>query len=98
MKIVIDREACIGCGICVAKSPQGYDLDKDGKAIVVEVEAEGVVEGAEACPTKAIAVTGVVQKEAPQTCAKAAPPVSVHGARDIWVFAEQRGGELSKVS
>ncbi len=33
MKVVIDREACVGCGLCVEACPQVFDLDSENKAV-----------------------------------------------------------------
>ena len=59
MKTIIDKEACIGCGLCPSMCPELYEMGDDGKAVV---QAEAVPRGmetcakeaAEACPTIAI--------------------------------------------
>jgi ferredoxin len=61
LKIVIDKAACCGYGVCAEICPEGYKLDANG---VVYVESElvpedikdKVVEGAEACPQAALSV------------------------------------------
>jgi ferredoxin len=36
MKISIDREGCIGCGVCEALCPDVFKLLEDGKSGIVE--------------------------------------------------------------
>jgi ferredoxin len=61
-KIIIDQEACIGCGACVAVAPELFELNEDNKAeakIVNELKEEELIrakEGAETCPVQAIKV------------------------------------------
>ncbi len=56
----IDKDACIGCGACVALAPQLFQLDTDTmKSKVVkqpetDEEKELAKQAAEACPTGAI--------------------------------------------
>lgn len=62
MKIVIDKEACVGCGLCVEICPDYYELDKDGKAQgklkSIPKELEMLCEKAAAeCPVDAIKCT-----------------------------------------
>jgi ferredoxin len=60
MKIKIDADACIGCGLCVSTCPEVYEM-KDDKAVVIgsvvakEVE-ESAKRGADECPVTAIVV------------------------------------------
>ena len=59
LDIKIDREACMGSGNCAFWAPGVFDLDDDGIAIVVDVNAaddEKIVLAAQGCPTQAIAV------------------------------------------
>jgi ferredoxin len=35
VKISIDREACVGAGQCVLAAPSVFDLDDDGKVVVL---------------------------------------------------------------
>lgn len=36
MKIVIDRENCIGCGACETVCPEVFELAEDGKSSITE--------------------------------------------------------------
>lgn len=58
-KIFLDKEKCIGCGTCVAVCPANFEMDDDGKAMVVnqEIENLGCNRSAEEnCPVKAIEI------------------------------------------
>lgn len=58
-RIVVDREKCQGIGACVGSAPDVFDLDGEGKAVVVNAEGaddETVLSAAEACPLEAISV------------------------------------------
>ncbi len=57
--VSVDREACIGCGSCVALCSEVFELGSDGKAKIKEgadTSKECVKEAAEACPVNAIKV------------------------------------------
>lgn len=56
----VDRDVCIGSGMCVVYAPGTFDQDAEAKAIVREpaTDALDVVRAAvEACPTGAIRLT-----------------------------------------
>lgn len=60
MKIVVDKDKCIGCGTCVAIAPQSFRLTDDGKAEPIEPagdSGEKIKEAAESCPVTAITIT-----------------------------------------
>lgn len=62
MKPVVDRDLCIGCGLCEDMCPEVFRLGEDGIAVVIldnpEPELYGQVrDSAESCPTDAIAIT-----------------------------------------
>ena len=97
VKIVIDKDVCIGCGICVRKSPKGYALDESGKAVVINDRAAGLKEGADKCPVKCIIIMGNLVEEE-ELVHKTTCKAGVHEGKDVWVFAEQRDGVLSKVA
>ena len=59
MKVVIDRENCIGCGLCASTCPEIFAMADDGKAEVVSdkiTNEAGAVEAADACPVNVIDV------------------------------------------
>ncbi|MBN1309758.1 MAG: ferredoxin [Chitinispirillaceae bacterium] len=61
MKAIIDRETCIGCGICVETCPEVFELDNEGKArvkteVVPPGNEESCGEAAVDCPVAAITV------------------------------------------
>lgn len=59
MKVVVNQEACIGCGACQAISENVFELNDDGLSAVKvdevsEEDAESVNDAIESCPTGAI--------------------------------------------
>jgi ferredoxin len=59
MKVRIDRNLCTGLGNCVALAPDVFELDEEGKAVVLDpasVDDETLLEAAESCPYDAIIV------------------------------------------
>jgi ferredoxin len=60
MKVVVDRDLCIGAAPCVAIAGSVFQLDEEGKAIVIDAKGaddETIKLAAEACPTRAIILT-----------------------------------------
>ena len=56
-KLVVDKNACIGCGTCIALAPKTFQLGDDGKAIVVgqdEDNQEAIENTIDSCPVQAI--------------------------------------------
>jgi len=59
MTVKVDKELCIGCGVCVQTCPEVFEFDDDGKAEVInkngcdECDCEDV---ADSCPTDAIII------------------------------------------
>jgi ferredoxin len=41
MKVQIDREGCIGCGVCEVLCPKVFKLIEDGKSSIVEKHRKG---------------------------------------------------------
>lgn len=57
MKIIVDQEACTGCGVCESLCPDVFKIRDDGKAHVLKIEPlEGVEESADSCPCQAILI------------------------------------------
>lgn len=60
MKVAIERDGCIGCGMCAATCPEVFRLAEDGFAEVhaspSEHTADKVKEAAEGCPVSVIKV------------------------------------------
>ena len=57
-KVTVDRDACIGSGLCAATTPQHFRLDRDkSRALREEIEPDdAVIDAADMCPAEAIAV------------------------------------------
>lgn len=59
LKIKVDKEACIGCGTCVALAPNTFELDVEGKSVVTNPNGDPEVDikkAADACPVSAITI------------------------------------------
>ena len=59
MKVVVNRDNCIGCGACEAICPEVFQLDDEGLSTVIcdnfeEVDENTIIEAVEGCPTSAI--------------------------------------------
>lgn len=61
MKANVDKDVCIGCGLCPSICPEVFDMDDDGKAKAVVSEVASAAqdetrEAADSCPVGAISV------------------------------------------
>lgn len=57
MKIVTDRDACIGAASCVGVAPAVFELDDEYKVRVTDsdgADEDTILQAAEACPVQAI--------------------------------------------
>ena len=59
MKVVVNRDNCIGCGACEAICPEVFNLDDDGLSTVIcdnfkDIDESSISEAIESCPTNAI--------------------------------------------
>lgn len=60
MKIIVDKNLCLGCGTCVVMAPKTFRLGVDGKAEVIEPagdKEETIKEAIDSCPVNAIKST-----------------------------------------
>ena len=86
-KLNIDLSKCVGCGACESACPFGAISLKDGKAAVNAETCRFCGSCVQACPVSAI----TMQKEE----VKDAVDKSLY--KGVWVYAEQRHGEISSV-
>ena len=59
LRVVIDRDQCVGFGDCVKEAPEGFKLDEETVAVFVApeaVERERLLRACDACPVDAITV------------------------------------------
>lgn len=87
MSIVIDKDKCTGCELCLASCPFEALVIKEGKAIVNE-NCQACMNCLNVCPEGAIFE---IEDERPGE-------VDIKGYKGVWVFAEQRGGKVASVS
>ncbi len=57
-KIIVDENACVGCGLCVNQCPDCFEMGDDGVAKVKECDNPGcdLQEVANQCPVNAIVI------------------------------------------
>lgn len=56
-KINVNKEACIGCGMCIAIDGEHFDFDENSLSEVINnenIETEDVKNAMKSCPTSAI--------------------------------------------
>lgn len=59
LRILIDRQKCVGSAMCVAISPSVFAIDSEGKAIVkpgATDDQDRIMRAAEECPALAVIV------------------------------------------
>ncbi|MFH1652800.1 MAG: ferredoxin [Pseudomonadota bacterium] len=60
MKVIVDRETCIGCGICPDVCPEVFEMGDDVAIVKVDEIPDGMEEAvkdaASQCPVEAISV------------------------------------------
>ena len=54
MKYKINKDKCVGCGLCIVECEGGTELKDDGKAQVVDSEKLERCNGEKVCPYGAI--------------------------------------------
>lgn len=81
-----DPEECTGCGTCIENCPYGAIELVDDK-IIIKSNCNACGACVEDCPADCLEVVGAVKDKA-----------DVSEFKNVWVFAEQRDGKLSKVA
>ena len=61
MKAHVDKDTCIGCGLCTSICPEVFSMDDDGKAVAISGDVpadnqDAAKEAEERCPVSAITV------------------------------------------
>lgn len=61
MKAHVDKDTCIGCGLCPSICPEVFSMDDDGKAVAISGDVpadnqDAAKEAEESCPVSAITV------------------------------------------
>jgi ferredoxin len=59
-EITIDRDKCMGSGVCVVYAPHTFEIDDETRSTVVDPAGdplEQIQAAASGCPTRAITVT-----------------------------------------
>jgi ferredoxin len=61
MKVKVDKDLCLGCGICPDICPEVFEMEDDGKAVTkideIPPEAENSCrDAAQQCPAEAIKI------------------------------------------
>lgn len=58
MKLIVDKNVCIGCGACQAICPDIFEIEEDGLATaknnINENNKEDAIDAKEGCPVAAI--------------------------------------------
>jgi ferredoxin len=65
-KIVVDRELCMGSGMCIVYAPGTFAHDDQTKAVVVDPDGdpiESIRNAVQACPTSAIRIVDDTNRE-----------------------------------
>ena len=61
MKAIVDKETCIGCGVCAQVAPDVYEMQGEKAVVLGEAVPDGqedtAKEGAEQCPVDAISIS-----------------------------------------
>ncbi len=59
VSITVDRERCIGSGMCTVYAPATFSQDAEAKAVVLDPggdDPDAVRTAVEGCPTRALAI------------------------------------------
>ncbi len=59
MRLEVDRERCVGAGMCVLTAPEVFEQDEeDGRVRLLDREPAEVGDAVQLCPAQAITVEG----------------------------------------
>jgi ferredoxin len=59
LKITIDRDECIGDGLCANEAPETFEMDDDTKAVLLEGSTDSrecILDAGRSCPVDAITI------------------------------------------
>lgn len=65
-KIIVNKDACIGCGACVAIDPEHFEFNDDGLSHAISeknLESETLANAIDSCPTSAISINDACECE-----------------------------------
>jgi len=72
----VDRNKCLGCGICVQRCPVGAITLVEGKAVIDQDKCTGCGACVQICPGKAISEVGVPKRAPVGTGSRLVPALS----------------------
>ncbi len=62
MKAIVDKEACVGCGLCANMCAEVYQMEDDKAIVICDSIADEILdsakEAASSCPVEAIKIEG----------------------------------------
>jgi electron transfer flavoprotein alpha subunit/NAD-dependent dihydropyrimidine dehydrogenase PreA subunit len=87
-RLLVDEEACTGCGACVEECPYGA-LEMKGDVVTVNEKCTFCGACIDVCPVEALSL----EKEA-----KEVEGVDISEYKDVWVFIEHKRGRIANVS
>jgi len=90
MALIIHKDKCVGCGICIELCPFNA-LSIVGRLAIVEGSACtmcGACAKEDACPFDAIEMIEATKEN---------PDINLDEYKNVWVFAEQKKGEIQSV-
>ncbi len=59
LTVIIDQDLCIGAASCIAVAPTVWELNNEGKAVILDVDStdeETLINSAKSCPVNAIII------------------------------------------
>lgn len=55
VKVKVNSDLCIGCGLCIASYPESFEFDGEGKSVATnEMDDQAAEEAVTSCPAGAI--------------------------------------------